>query len=142
MFTIPTVGQSDVSLQLPTSTNTTIADYGRRRWKWSPSTPHEALRSAPTCQMDEQQPPEQVGIIFGAVEGVYSPQNTPMLWQFIIAGTKERFEDHTHPQTPQNTSTCSRGCRPFICGVGAKRKASCEALGSHFRRRRPWLWRL
>ncbi len=37
-------------------------------------------------------------IIFGSVEGVYSPQNTPMLWQFIIAGTNERFEPqkYTH----------------------------------------------
>jgi hypothetical protein len=26
-----------------------------------------------------------------------------MLWQFIIAGKKERVEGHTHPQTPQKT---------------------------------------
>jgi hypothetical protein len=51
--------------------------------------------------MDEQQPPKQADIIFGAVEGVYGPQNTPMLWQFIIAGTKECFESHTHPQPLQ-----------------------------------------
>jgi hypothetical protein len=37
---------------------------------------------------------------FGAVERVYGPQNTPMLWQFIIAGTKEHFEGHKHPQPP------------------------------------------
>ncbi len=36
----------------------------------------------------------------GAVEGVYGPQNTPMLWQFIIAQTKECFEGHAHPQPP------------------------------------------
>ncbi len=52
----------------------------------------------PTRQMDGQQPPEQMGKIFEAVEGVYGPQNTPMLWQFNIARTKERFEAHTHPQ--------------------------------------------
>ncbi len=41
-------------------------------------------------------------MIFGAVEGAYGAQNTPMLWRFIIAGTKERFEGHTHPQpTPK-----------------------------------------
>jgi hypothetical protein len=51
--------------------------------------------------MDGQQPLEQADIIFGAVEGVYGPQNTLMLWRFIIAGTKERFEGHTHPQPPQ-----------------------------------------
>jgi hypothetical protein len=65
-----------------------------------PSTPHEALRSTPMRRMDGRQPSKLAGIIFGAVEGVYGPQNTPMLWQFIIAGTKERFEGHTHPQPP------------------------------------------
>jgi hypothetical protein len=54
----------------------------------------------PTCRMDGRQAAEQAGIIFGAVEGVYGPQNTPILWQFIIAGTKEHFEGHTHPQPP------------------------------------------
>jgi hypothetical protein len=39
-------------------------------------------------------------IIFGAVEGVYGPQNTLMLWQCIFAGTKEHFEFNTHPQPP------------------------------------------
>jgi hypothetical protein len=42
-----------------------------------------------------------VDILFGAVEGVYGPQNTPMLWRFIIARTKERFEGHKHPQPHQ-----------------------------------------
>jgi hypothetical protein len=51
-------------------------------------------------QMDGQLPPEQADITFGAVEGVYGPQNTPMLWRFIIARTKERFEGHKHPQPP------------------------------------------
>jgi hypothetical protein len=51
--------------------------------------------------MDGQQPPKHANIIFGAVEGVYGPQNTLMLWQFIIAGTKEHFEGNKHPSTPQ-----------------------------------------
>jgi hypothetical protein len=51
--------------------------------------------------MDRQQPPKQADIILGAVEGVYGPQNTPMLWQCIITGTKEHFEGHTHSQPPQ-----------------------------------------
>jgi hypothetical protein len=38
--------------------------------------------------MDVRRPPQQPDIIFGAVEGVYGPQTTPMLWQCIIAGTK------------------------------------------------------
>jgi hypothetical protein len=66
-----------------------------------PSPPHEALHSAPAHLMNEQQPPKQAAIILGAVsKGVYGPQNTPMLWQFIIAGTKERFNGHTHPHPP------------------------------------------
>jgi hypothetical protein len=77
-----------------------MADNDRRWLKWPPSAPHEALRSAPAQHMDRLQPPEQADIIFGAVKGVYGPQNTPTLWRFIIVGTKERFESHTHPQPP------------------------------------------
>jgi hypothetical protein len=66
----------------------------------APSAPQEALRCAPKCQMRGQQLPKLADIILGAVEGVYGPQNTPMLWQYIVAGTKERFEGHTHPQLP------------------------------------------
>ncbi len=141
IYTIPTVGRSDVSLQRPTLTNTTIADHGRCRRKWSPSAPHEALHSMPKHWMDGRQPPKQADIIFGAVEGVYGPQNTPMLWQCIITRTKERFEGRTHPQSPpKNTSTSSGGCRPSIQSIGAESKASCEALGGHFCWQRPWLW--
>jgi hypothetical protein len=73
---IPTVGQSDVSLQCPTLTNTTITDHGHSWQKLHPSAPHEALCSNPMSWMDGRQPPEQAGIIIGAVEGVYGPQNT------------------------------------------------------------------
>jgi hypothetical protein len=73
----------------------------RHRQKWPPSAPHEALRSALTHQMDGQQPPKQVDIIFGTVKGVYGTLNTPMLWRFIIAGTKEHFEGNKPPQPPQ-----------------------------------------
>ena len=63
-------------------------------------------------QMDSLQPPKQADIIFGAVKGVYGPQNTSMLWQFIIAGTKERFEGHTHPQPPQKLHQQAWGIIP------------------------------
>jgi hypothetical protein len=97
----------------------------------------------PLHQMDGQQPPKQAGINLGAVEGVYGPQNTPMLWQFIIAGTKERFEGHTHPQPPPKIHLLARGgCRPFIRGIGTEQKASCGTLGDHSHWRRPWLWQL
>ena len=99
-----------MSLQLPTLTNTTIANHGCRRQKWPPSASHEALRSTPMCQMDGQQPPKQANIILGAVEGVYGPQNTPILWQCIIARTMERFEGHTggvNPTLPEKGYICN-----------------------------------
>ncbi len=90
MFTISTVGQSDVSLQLPTSTKTTIANHDRRRQKWPPSAPNEALSSVLAQHMDRGQPPKHADIIFGSVTGVYGPQNTPMLWVWCTPmwGTK------------------------------------------------------
>jgi hypothetical protein len=62
--------------------------------------------------MDGRQPPEHVDITFEAVEGVHGPQNTPMLWGCIIAGTKERFEGRTHPQPPQKLHRLSQGVVP------------------------------
>jgi hypothetical protein len=50
--------------------------------------------------MDGHQPPKQVDVIFAAAEGMYGSQNTQMLCQCIIAGTKERFEGHKHPHPP------------------------------------------
>jgi hypothetical protein len=70
-------------------------------------------------------------MIFGAVEGVYGPKKTLMLWQCIIAGTKERFgfEGHTHPQSPPKIyirklggllpihSMCRRGAQGLMWGT-------------------------
>jgi hypothetical protein len=59
------------------------------------------------------------------------------------SSSSERFEGHTHPQPPPKIiSTSSGGCKLFIWSIGTERKASCGALGGHFHRRRPWLWRL
>ncbi len=90
--------------------------------------------------MDRRQPPKQADILLGAVKGVYGPQNTPMLWQFIITGAL--WGPYT-PSTPQEiTSASSGGCKLFIWSVGTERKASCGVLGGHFRQRWPWLWQL
>jgi hypothetical protein len=59
--------------------------------------------------MDKRQPSKQANIILGAVKGMYGPQSTPMLWQFIIASTKERFEGHSHPQPPKKLHPLARG---------------------------------
>jgi hypothetical protein len=76
-----------------------MATAGR---KWPPSATHEALHSAPACQMDGQQLPEQADIFFGGVEGVYGPQNAPMLLRCIIAGTKELLRVIHTLDPPQN----------------------------------------
>jgi hypothetical protein len=89
-----------ICIQRLTMANTTIANHGRRRQKWPPSAPHEALHPVPMQQMDGRQPPEQVDIIFvvlrvcmalkilqycgdvhrwnkGVLQGPYSPSTTP-----------------------------------------------------------------
>jgi hypothetical protein len=73
-------------LPTPNITNTPIANHDRCQWKWPRSAPNEALRSVPAQHMDGQHPSKQADILLGAVKGVYGPQNTLMLWQFIIAG--------------------------------------------------------
>ncbi len=60
--------------------HTTIADHGRRQWKCPPSAPNDALGSNPMRQMDGGQLLKQAHIIVGTFEGVYGPQQTPMLW--------------------------------------------------------------
>jgi hypothetical protein len=79
--------------------------------------------------MDGRQLLKKADKSFGAVEGVYVPQNTPMLWQCIIAGTKEHFEGHTHPQPPQKLHPLAWGAinYPF--------KASARSARPHVGRR-------
>jgi hypothetical protein len=91
--------------------------------------------------MDRWHPPEQADILFGAVMGVYGPQNTPMLWQFIIAGALwGPYTPSTPP--PKITSASLGGWKLFIWSISVECKASCGALGGYFCRRWPWLWRL
>jgi hypothetical protein len=62
-------------------------------------------------------------VLFGAVEGIYGPQNTPMLWRFIIAGTKEHFEGRKHPQSSQRIHPLSGGviARPLEASAWSTR---------------------
>ncbi len=65
--------------------------------------------------------------------GFYEPQNTLMLWQFMIARAMERFEGHKHPQRPQKMHPQAlRGYHLSIRCIGTERRASCGALGGHF----------
>ena len=53
--------------------------------------------------------PEQADMLFVGGDWVYDPQNAPMLWRRIIAGTGERFEGHTPYQLPQKAYPLARG---------------------------------
>ena len=52
-------------------------------------------------RIDRGRYPEQADMLFVGGDWVYDPQNAPMLWRRIIAGTGECFEGHTPYQLPQ-----------------------------------------
>ncbi len=115
-------------------------NHGRRWWKLPPSAPHEALHSAPTLQMDSVQPPELADVILGGVEGVYGLQSAPLFGRWWIATTSCVLRAiHIFFTAPNIIATCSVCCCLSIGCAGAERKASCGALGGHFRRQHPWL---
>jgi hypothetical protein len=88
--------------------------------------------------MDGRQPPEKVGIILRGVECMYGPQNTPMLWQCIIAITLECFKGHKHPQNLQKLYPLAWGsiAHPFKALAWSTRphvgrKGAISASGGH-----------
>jgi hypothetical protein len=71
-----------------------------------------------------------VDIKFGVVEGVYGPQNTPMLWQFITPGQRSALRAiHTLNPPPKyihklgglSTIHLKRWCRAQGLMCGARR---------------------
>ncbi len=88
-------------------------NHGHRRRKWPPSTPHEALRSAPMLWINTLQPPELADVIFGGVEGVYGPQSAPLFRRWWIATTSECFEGRAHPKQPQKLYPLAQGLLPI-----------------------------
>jgi hypothetical protein len=141
IFTIPTVGQFDISLHRPTMTNPNIANHGHCRQKCPSRAPEKALGSAPMSLLDRGRFAKPADIILWGVEGVYDPQNTLMLWQCINARTKDHFEGQsTQPPLPKLYPRAGGGCCPSIWCVFAGRKASWGMLGGYFHRWWPWLW--
>ena len=63
-------------------------------------------------RIDRGRYPEQADMLFVGGDWVYDPQNAPMLWRRIIAGTGERFEGHTPYQLPQKAYPLARGVVP------------------------------
>ena len=85
-------------------------------------------------------------MLFVGGDRVYGPQNAPMLWRRIIAGTVERFEGHTSYQLPQKAYPLAREVVPDNYDASAREivpRASRGSLGDHIWLRRPWsgwLW--
>jgi hypothetical protein len=78
-----------------------------------PSTLYEALRPTPTHQMDGGQPPNQADIVLGAVEGVYGPQNTPILWQCALSEQRSTLRAIHTLNNPKNYTHLLRGLSPI-----------------------------
>ncbi len=49
-------------------------NHGRRRRKWPPRAPHEALRSTPMRQMDGRQPPQLADVFWGGLRVFMAPK--------------------------------------------------------------------
>ncbi len=114
-------------------------NHGRCRRKWPPSTPHEALRSTPTLQMDRWQPPELADVFWGG-RGCVWPSTHSFVPAMMNCHYIRVFWGPYTPSTAQKIiSACSGGCCPSIWCAGMERKASCGVLGGRFRRHRPWL---
>ena len=95
--------------QRPSQLQPTMADTGGN----GPLAPH-MRHCAPRrhhCLMEEA--PQASSYNLGGSEGVYGPQNTPMLWRCIIVGTMERFDGHTPPHSPQNYNRLLGGLPPI-----------------------------
>jgi hypothetical protein len=65
-----------------------------------------------------------------------------MLWWFIIAGTKECFQGHTHPQPPIQLHLQAQGIVTYSFEASAWSARPRGAPGGLFRRRKTWLWHL
>ncbi len=76
-------------------------NHGHRWQKRPPSAPHEALRSAPTLQMDEWHPPQASGYIFGGCWGCVWPLNHSFVPAMIHCHNIWVFWGPYTPSTPQ-----------------------------------------
>ncbi len=88
-------------------------NHGRRRRKWSPSAPHEALRSMPMLQMNRLKCPDLADVILGGVEGVYGLQSAPLLRRWWITTTLECLRAIHTLNSPQNYIRLLGGLLPI-----------------------------
>ncbi len=107
----------------------------------APCTPHEALHSTQTHQMDGRQP-SKLADVFGGEGGL----GVCIELKVLFCSHKDALPQHwsvlraIHTlNNPQNyISACLGGCWPSIQCNGLECKVSCGALGGRFRQRRPW----
>jgi hypothetical protein len=120
-----------------------MAGHSQRRQKLPPSAAHKALCPAPSSSLDGQQPPEQADTIFKGLRGCMCMALITLRCYGDASSPEQRSAlRDIHPlNTPNIISACSGYHRPSIWRVGTRRNALCGALGGHFCRRRPWLWR-
>ena len=116
------------SLQRPTMTNSTTTDHGQA--EMTPLRPTWGLVPRTVVIARWGKIPQASGYNFGGNEGVYGPQNTPMLWRCIITGTWSALMA-IHPLTPHKIiiaclgvaahpyNALLRGLRPHLVQKGA-----------------------
>ncbi len=114
-------------------------NHGRHRQKWPPCAPHEALHSAPTHRFDGRQPSKLADVFLGGGLRVC------MALKALLCSSNDASPQHRSVlraihtlNSPKNYSCLLGGCRPSIRRIGLECKASCGALGGHFRQWRPW----
>ncbi len=115
------------------TTATTMATAGGN----GPLAPHMSPCALRQCVklIGDNLPSKQIRYNFGGVDGVYGPQNTPMLWWCIITTTSECLEGRTHPHHHKKLYPLAWGLLPIqlTCWHGTQ-----GLLGDHFCRRWPW----
>ncbi len=131
---------SDISLQRPTLTNTTIANHGRRQQKWPHIAPHEAL-----CQrviwMGNNHLSKRIKF-WGLLRVCMALKTLRCCGDASLPEQRSTLRAIHTLDPPKNTSASLGGCHPSIQSINAEGKASCGALGGHFHRRQAWLWQL
>jgi hypothetical protein len=106
-------------------------DHGRRRRKWPPCAPHEALHPASSSSLDGGRLPEQVHKFFQRLRGCMT------LKTFQCCGDASSPEQKSalraiHPLTPPKIIiACSGFFQPSVRCIVAGLDASFWALGGH-----------
>ncbi len=125
--------------------NDNLHHHDHCRQKWPPSVTQKATNPAPTRWIDRRQSPEQADILFSCNERVYDPQSAPMARQDSSPSSPHHRSilKAIDPLIVREKHICLLGDHPLLIRHACTQNlTSCAAVGGHFWRRRPWLWRL